>query len=666
MDQVSNPGSNEDESNPDSSPPTKFQPIDHTQHPPTLQSLPDDEPWLTVLSTPCTFPPEIFHTVMLNLIKNPNITSSHLFRADIFYDSGDHGHPTGGKGNLARHLKPEYQPIDASAMPGYESTRTVVRQLVPRNPQLDRPLVQTCHFSQRLEQDDDVGEERHVVLYIPHVPDVDTMPFYHPAVSKLAFLHRWRHHNTPTPKPPTSSPPPPQGTLSLHYALFPRQPARITPKLSRTALRLLQTVHKHGQGQLAGYEKRVHLDQIIPQKRYQDTYTRLKARYGKQLAEQWVEVTDPGKHVFEDLGIAAFLVEVWGEMYGRRGEGVPGSESRGEGLQRKDGEGGGGEEGEEDIKGRTPFPGFVDIGCGNGILVYILLSEGYTGFGFDARERKTWSTFPAHIQRHLQQRLLVPDILTKAGSSSAPCKDSSNELHHPGVFAPGTFIISNHADELTAWTPLLAYLNKSSFIAIPCCSHSLSGARFRAPATTKAAAGAAASEANKRRHPKHDAGARLPQQEYHQPPTPSSDDKGSAVTPGKKTQAAETGSLKPTPAQKKMPSAYATLCSYVASLAEEVGFEAEREVLRIPSTRNSCIVGRRRRRLGPEMGECNGDGCDGGEGEHEAEGEEQNMRRRREEVIRIVETETGRSIDAVGQEWIARAEGLAKKPGSGH
>ena len=84
---------------------------------------------------------------------------------------------------------------------------------------------------------------------------------------------------------------------------------------AREALKLLQTVHKHGQGQLAGYEKRVHLDQIIPQKRYQDTYARLKAKYGRKLSEAWVEVTDPGKHVFEDLGIAAFLLELWEDMY---------------------------------------------------------------------------------------------------------------------------------------------------------------------------------------------------------------------------------------------------------------------------------------------------------------------------------------------------------------
>lgn len=112
-------------------------------------------------------------------------------------------------------------------------------------------------------------------------------------------------------------------------------------------------------------------------------------------------------------------------------------------------------------------------------------------------------------------------------------------------------------------------------------------------------------------------------------------------------QAAETGSLKRTDAQKKMPSAYATLCSYVTSLAEEVGFEGEHDVLRIPSTRNQCLIGRWRR--SPAVGDGKlGDHC------------------RRDAVIGIVERELGRAIDVVGREWIDRAEKLAKKPGSGH
>nr|POE59057.1 trna (uracil-o(2)-)-methyltransferase [Quercus suber] len=567
-----------DESQPSVTPP-KFEAKDRSSTPSDIQ-LPD-ELWLTILESTCTFPPEIFSGVMMNLVKNPNVTSSHLFRADILFDSGenaDHDLSTNRDTRLLfQQMKAEYRPRDAS-IPGHERIRTIVRQLVPRNPQLDRPLVQTCLFFQRLDED----EERNLVLYIPHVDTADQMPFYHPTVKSLAFLHVWRDcepHDSPA------------GRVSLSYTLFPT--TSLTSKLSRTALKLLQTIHKHGQGQLAGYAKRVQLDQILPQKRYQDTYTRLKTRYGRALSERWVEVTDPGKHVFEDIGIAAYLIELWRDMYA-----IPNAPT----LAHTD--------------PRPPFPGFVDIGCGNGLLVFLLRSEGYPGHGFDARARKTWSTFPAAVQTCLTQNILVPAPLLPTTTARSGW--------HTGLFPRGTFIISNHADELTPWTPLLALLNRSAFLAIPCCSHDLAGARFRAPMRVKS--------------------------EPPPPPPPLSRLTGSSA------------------AEKKMPSAYASLCAYVASLTREVGYEPETDVLRIPSTRNACIVGRRkmkRRADGEEEGEEK-------EGE-EKEGEERNDDddddddgKRRQRVIELVERELGRSIAEVGAEWIMRAEKLGKKPGSGH
>ncbi|KAI7029351.1 DUF1613-domain-containing protein [Hortaea werneckii] len=614
-------------------------------------SLLPDEIWMSILESGCSFPPEIFERVMLNLIKNPNVTSSHLFRADVYYDSGPDRpkyFDSGGLGEKGwtRHLKPQYRPRAPGPewkAKGYEVVRTIVREMIPRNPQLDRPLVQTCHFLQSVKEDEEVN----VVLYVPHVDSIADMPFYHPAVSQLAFIYTWRYV---LPQANELA----QGSIAIAYRLFDGQD--MNKKLERTALRLGETIHKHGQGQLAGYEKRVHLDQIIPQKRYQDTYTRLKAKYGRQLSEKWVEVTDPGKHVFEDIGIAAFLIELWRNMYSdlpRDDEHESKvTEEVATGLsdtvlaeQRQDGE-----EGKE----KPPFPGFVDIGCGNGILVYILLAEGYRGWGFDARQRKTWTIFPPHIQECLQQRLLVPEVLH-------PQTQETPEIFHSGVFEPGTFIVSNHADELTAWTPLLAHLNESAFIAIPCCSHDLTGSRFRAPAVTKSA-----------KQQQTASETRLPQQEenpHDATPTTTADNNNppngkdaQATSQPSNAQAAETGTLKKSPGQKSMPSAYATLCSYICSLSEEVGYEPEKEVLRIPSTRNQSIIGRRRRGRG---------GGGGGGGDPSAQeinggGDATGKRAREEEVVGIVERELGMSVQVVGGEWIARAEKLAKKPGSGH
>ena len=36
-------------------------------------------------------------------------------------------------------------------------------------------------------------------------------------------------------------------------------------------------------------------------------------------------------------------------------------------------------------------PTFIDLGCGNGLLTYLLTSEGYQGYGIDVAERKIWS-----------------------------------------------------------------------------------------------------------------------------------------------------------------------------------------------------------------------------------------------------------------------------------
>lgn len=109
------------------------------------------------------------------------------------------------------------------------------------------------------------------------------------------------------------------------------------------------------------------------------------------------------------------------------------------------------------------------------------------------------------------------------------------------------------------------------------------------------------------------------------------------------TQAAETGSLKKTLVQKKMASAYSTLCAYVNSLAEEIGFETESDVLRIPSTRNTCIVGKWQKNETKD-----------------------HLEERFHKVAELVARELKKDIKNVAEEWIERAEKLMKKPSSGH
>jgi len=544
---------------------SKFDPQDISAQPSTY-NLPD-ELWTSILQTPCTFLPQHFQDVMLNLVKNPNLTSSYVFRAEIYYDSLTQTTPS-----LINGMKPEYRPrplVDGWEAGGWEVQRTFVRRMIPRNPQLDKSLVQTCHFLHGISPS---GAESNLVVMTPHVASVEEMPWYHPAAHSVGIVHTSSAQQA--------------GTLSVHYRLFTSTP--LDTRLERTALNLLKVVHKHAHGHATGYTKRVHHDLVIPQSRFQDTYTRLKSMYAKDLIRDWVEQTDPGKHVFEDLGIAAFLMELWRGMYG---------------------------EGD--------FPGFVDVGCGNGVLVHVLRCEGWRGWGFDARRRKTWGTFPDDVRDNLKEMLLVPRLFAgdvRGGDAVGGCADAildlqisgekgqghegSSPAFHDGIFPQGTFIISNHADELTGWTPLLASLNNSPFIAIPCCSHNLSGARFRAPT----------------------------------PNSKSSKDVGSKMLVNGDDK---TGQLIKRDA--KQPSAYASLCSWIERLTADVGYEVEKEMLRIPSTRNACIVGRKTTEA--EQGKT--------------------LDERMQDVRKIVEREIG-DVEKAGREWVERAEKIAKSKGTCH
>ena len=94
---------------------------------------------------------------------------------------------------------------------------------------------------------------------------------------------------------------------------------------------------------------------LVDLEKYQRKYMQLKETHGKKLIENWTESTDPEKFVHEDVAIAAYLILLWEE---------------------------------EDER-----PTFIDLGCGNGLLVYILSREGYVGRGVDIRRRKIWDAY---------------------------------------------------------------------------------------------------------------------------------------------------------------------------------------------------------------------------------------------------------------------------------
>lgn len=102
---------------------------------------------------------------------------------------------------------------------------------------------------------------------------------------------------------------------------------------------------------------------------------------------------------------------------------------------------------------------FVDLGCGNGLLVYILSSEGHSGYGIDVRKRGIWDLYPTTTVLKIQavipsDRSLFPDI---------------------------DWLIGNHSDELSPWIPVISARSSyhSRYFLLPCCAFEFSGKKFR-------------------------------------------------------------------------------------------------------------------------------------------------------------------------------------------
>lgn len=511
------------------------------------------------------------------LLEQVQLNSTHLFRADILQDT------TGKVETLAEkearcqtvsQAGAPYTPVEnaeegpatkiarSPSFTGFELRRTVVRRLIPRKPQLDKPLDQSC-FIYHSTASDTHTQEQALVVYSPHYTSSDTMPWYHPKVQGLAYLY-----TTSSTSGISESI---SATISIHYSPFPDTPAPLPERLSRTFQSLLKTmirllklpsknqpsnqqpssssqsISNSNTSSLATDIATMSLsaaslkDTILPQHTVQNTYTRLKQVYAADLISRWIEKTEPSKHVFEDLSIAAFLIELWTNMYGSRVR-------------------------------FNEVAGFVDIACGNGVLVYILIREGWHGSGFDARRRKTWDILGPEVKGCLHEKVCIPWPFAKGTEAG----EFEKVAVHDGTFAPGTFIISNHADELTCWTPILAARPGSErplpFLAIPCCSHALDGSRRRytqkevAISVSSADNGASRDGKSKEEDEQSVAGDLKAMRAAKQKANNHADDK----------------------------SMYACLTRKTAALAQELDMDVELTLMRIPSTRNIGVVGNRK------------------------------------------------------------------------
>ncbi|XP_059326972.1 probable tRNA (uracil-O(2)-)-methyltransferase [Ammospiza nelsoni] len=155
---------------------------------------------------------------------------------------------------------------------------------------------------------------------------------------------------------------------------------------------------------------------LISVAKYSKVYQDLKEKY-KEMVKVWPEVTDPEKFVYEDVAIATYLLILWEE-------------------ERKE-------------KGLTKKQSFVDLGCGNGLLVHILNNEGHPGRGIDVRRRKIWDMYGPGT--HLEEATIIP-----------------GDSH---LFPDTDWLIGNHSDELTPWIPVIAARSSYSccYFVLPCC-----------------------------------------------------------------------------------------------------------------------------------------------------------------------------------------------------
>ncbi|XP_057711163.1 probable tRNA (uracil-O(2)-)-methyltransferase [Corythoichthys intestinalis] len=190
------------------------------------------------------------------------------------------------------------------------------------------------------------------------------------------------------------------------YARLPWLSDRLLPKLARWA-----AASGGGGGGWPGGTL-----SLLPVEKYGLVYQQLKNKY-KAMVKVWPEVTDPEKFVYEDVAIATYLLVLWSE-----------------------------ERAELDLDSRQSF---VDLGCGNGLLVHILANEGHPGKGIDVRKRKIWDTYG-------------PDTVLR------------EEAVTPGrsfLFPETDWLIGNHSDELTPWIPVTAARSSYScrYFVLPCC-----------------------------------------------------------------------------------------------------------------------------------------------------------------------------------------------------
>jgi hypothetical protein len=353
----------------------------------------------TVAQELVAFGIEHFIETMNLLVQEPNIISPAILRAEVLQDVGGEKRRV-----LQRVLVPR------------QSRDSLVWQQVVYEYANGTAETGSCTVTHRCFKDKTFGE----------LATVAELPYFYPKVDSFSY------HYKPIPVPAETSSSTnlerdvvEKGCFSITVACKDKESMQqlLDERTKHIFTKVCKKVLKICVGTMNGYKKRVYHDVVIEKILYQNRYRILKEKYSDWVAK-WPEETDPSKHVFEDIGIATWLILLFEQK-----PQSPGKSKR-----------------------------FVDLGCGNGFLTYILLNEGFSGIGLDLSRRRLWSMFPEDV---IQGRLIERPILPKQED-----------------FSEFEFIIGNHSDELTPWVPVIARRDSCKWMIIPCCLFELCGRKF--------------------------------------------------------------------------------------------------------------------------------------------------------------------------------------------
>ncbi|RIA86528.1 hypothetical protein C1645_779488 [Glomus cerebriforme] len=406
--------------------------------------------WHIISEANVSFNKDIFWKVVERWTNEVHLVIPPIERVEIISDIENETY----QGLIHNELSANINPV-----------RSIKRKLIPKRKNKDEELEELVEYY----MDENLNESR--VIYTPIIsnfkePLQENIPFYYPKVFNFSYVYREYNSDSDIDC---------QSQISIEIIPLP-QSVQFTDKMKYVYKQLFKKLYKWCQNTSMGYEKRFHHDLLVPKELYKETYQRLKSKYATDLVRNWTEKTDPIKFVFEDIAIASWLIALW-EL---------------ERIEQKS----------------SKLQTFIDLGCGNGLLTFILSSEGYVGFGIDLKKRKIWDKF---IEKgaNLIEEAIQPNLITYPNTD---------------------WIIGNHADELVPWIPIIA--SKSSpftkLMVIPCCFYSLTGLKYTFP--------------------------------------------NQIITSGK----------------------YKAYQEYIQDIISKCGFITEIDWLRIPSTKNVVLVGRKR------------------------------------------------------------------------